>query len=283
MGGILSSLWADFPVSPSWPSLPLTPQCWRQRLVCRTALPGHHHAYARALPAALVHSASCPLVCVLSHSVVSDSVTPWTAAHQASQSMGILQVKIQEWVAMPSSRGSSQPRDRTQVSYIAGRFFTNWATREALSSPAPAKSQADRFSPPQPQHCHWSWILMKVHIHSQTCVYAFCTSSPTLCISCPQKRFRTVHFSALMLSSKGLEVPVTDSCWYMAETRTILWRSYPPMKRKNQTRSWIFSSGLRFALKYVMYIYNYLCRMSENLRFCVKSVLSYVLSVVLFF
>ena len=34
-------------------------------------------------------------------------------------------------VAMPSSRGSSQPRDWTQVSYIAGGFFTAWATREA--------------------------------------------------------------------------------------------------------------------------------------------------------
>ena len=32
---------------------------------------------------------------------------------------------------MPSSRGSSQPRDRTQVFCIAGRFFTIWATREA--------------------------------------------------------------------------------------------------------------------------------------------------------
>ena len=37
--------------------------------------------------------------------------------------MGILQVRILEWVAMPSSRGSSQPRDRTQVSCIAVRFF----------------------------------------------------------------------------------------------------------------------------------------------------------------
>ena len=38
---------------------------------------------------------------------------------------------ILEWVAMPSSRGSSQPRDWTQVSCIAGRFFNVWATREA--------------------------------------------------------------------------------------------------------------------------------------------------------
>ena len=38
-----------------------------------------------------------------------------------------------EWVAYPFSRGSSQLRDWTQVSHIAGRFFTSWATREALS------------------------------------------------------------------------------------------------------------------------------------------------------
>ena len=44
---------------------------------------------------------------------------------------GILQARILEWVAFPFSRGSSQPRDRTQVSRIAGRFFTSWATREA--------------------------------------------------------------------------------------------------------------------------------------------------------
>ena len=37
-----------------------------------------------------------------------------------------------EWVAYPFSRGSSQPRNRTGVSRIAGRFFTNWAIREAL-------------------------------------------------------------------------------------------------------------------------------------------------------
>ena len=46
--------------------------------------------------------------------------------------MGILQARILEWVAMPSSRGSSQPKNQTQVSHIAGRFFTVWATREAL-------------------------------------------------------------------------------------------------------------------------------------------------------
>ena len=51
-------------------------------------------------------------------------------AHQAPLSTGILQAGILEWVAMPSSRGSSPPRDWTHVSLIAGRFFTIWATRE---------------------------------------------------------------------------------------------------------------------------------------------------------
>ena len=38
---------------------------------------------------------------------------------------GILQARILEWVVFPFSRGSSQPRDQTQVSLIVGRFFTS--------------------------------------------------------------------------------------------------------------------------------------------------------------
>ena len=58
-------------------------------------------------------------------------VTLWTVAHQTPLSLEILQARILEWVAMPSSRESSQPRDGTQFSHIAGGFFTLWATREA--------------------------------------------------------------------------------------------------------------------------------------------------------
>ena len=43
----------------------------------------------------------------------------------------IFQARILEWLAISFSRGSSRPRDRTQVSLIAGRRFTVWATREA--------------------------------------------------------------------------------------------------------------------------------------------------------
>jgi len=72
------------------------------------------------------------LCAVLSHSAMSDSVTPRTIACQAPLSMGILQARILEWVAMPSSRGSSQPREQTQVSHIAGGFFSIWATWGSL-------------------------------------------------------------------------------------------------------------------------------------------------------
>ena len=42
---------------------------------------------------------------------------------------GILQARMLEWAAFPFSRGSSQARDRIQISHIAGRFFTNWTIR----------------------------------------------------------------------------------------------------------------------------------------------------------
>ena len=59
----------------------------------------------------------------VSHSVVSDSVTPWTVAPPGSSVQGILQARILEWIAIPFSRESSQPKDRTQVSCIPGKFF----------------------------------------------------------------------------------------------------------------------------------------------------------------
>ena len=62
----------------------------------------------------------CPTLCdPMDHSLPSFSVH------------GVFQARILEWVAISFSRGSSPPRDRTQVSSIAGRCFTLWATREA--------------------------------------------------------------------------------------------------------------------------------------------------------
>ena len=64
-------------------------------------------------------------------------VEPWAWTESENESCSVmsnslwLQARILEWVAFPFSRGSSQPRDWTQVSRIAGRFFTNWTIREA--------------------------------------------------------------------------------------------------------------------------------------------------------
>ena len=68
---------------------------------------------------------------VLSLCLVQLFATPWTAVHQAPLSIGILQARILEWVAILLSRGSSWRRYWTQVSCILGRF-TIWATREAI-------------------------------------------------------------------------------------------------------------------------------------------------------
>ena len=55
----------------------------------------------------------------------SGSVVSWTVSLPGSSVHGILQARIQEWVAIPFSRGSSPPRDRTWVSRIVGRFFSH--------------------------------------------------------------------------------------------------------------------------------------------------------------
>ena len=68
---------------------------------------------------------------------------------------GILQARILEWVAIPFSRGSSQPRDWTQVSLIASEFFTSWATREAQFGDFPGDPMA---KVPCPQCRGWDSI-----------------------------------------------------------------------------------------------------------------------------
>ena len=66
-------------------------------------------------------SQSCPTLC-----------DPMDYSPPGSSIHGILQARILEWVAISFSRGSSWPRDWTQVSCIVGRRFNLWATREAL-------------------------------------------------------------------------------------------------------------------------------------------------------
>ena len=64
---------------------------------------------------------SCPTLC-----------DPMDCSLSGSSIHGIFQARVLEWIAISFSRGSSQPRNRTWVSRIAGRRFTVRATREAL-------------------------------------------------------------------------------------------------------------------------------------------------------
>ena len=76
-------------------------------------------------------------VCVCVKLVTQLCLTLWDpmdCSPPGSSVHGILQARTLEWVAMPSSRGSSRPRDRTWIFCIAGRFFTVWATGEASSN-----------------------------------------------------------------------------------------------------------------------------------------------------
>ena len=66
----------------------------------------------------------------IGHSVMSNSLRPHGLGFSVH---GILQARIVEWVAVPSSRASSRPRDQT-VSCIAGGFFTSWAINVNTSS-----------------------------------------------------------------------------------------------------------------------------------------------------
>ena len=72
-----------------------------------------------------LHNKLCH-TCMLSH--VQFYAIPWTGPASLLCPWDF-QARTLEWVAMPFSRGSSQPSDRTQVSCIAGRLFTVWATR----------------------------------------------------------------------------------------------------------------------------------------------------------
>ena len=72
--------------------------------------------FCKVYPVKVKVAQSCPTLC---------NPTDYTVH-------AILQARILEWVVFPFSTGSSQPRDQTQVSWIAGGFFTSWARRFTL-------------------------------------------------------------------------------------------------------------------------------------------------------
>ena len=68
---------------------------------------------------------------VVSRLSMYSSCNPMDCSLSGSSIHGVFQARVLEWVAISFSRGSFWPRDQTQISLIAGRHFTVWATREA--------------------------------------------------------------------------------------------------------------------------------------------------------
>ena len=89
----------------------------------------------------------------------------------------ILQAIILEWVAFAFSRRSFQPRDRTQVSCIAGGFFISWATREAplktLGVLYLKKREITSGSPVQPVNQFFSFNINKMLKYLWICLMIF--------------------------------------------------------------------------------------------------------------
>ena len=109
---------------------------------------------------------------------------------------GILQVRILEWVAIHFSRGSSQTLDQTQVSCIAGRFFTIWTTENYssiyISSPKEDTRNIKIFFTNGQSHNFDKKVFLK------------CTKCIRITISCIIKNH------------------TADSCWCLTENNKIL-------------------------------------------------------------
>ena len=104
-----------------------------------------------------------------SHYVVSDSCDPMDYSPPGSSVHGISQTRILEWVAISFFRGSSQPRDLTQVSYVAGRFFTTEPTGKPSVCSVFNKMNENSFSYGANilvilKHCLYVYILYILYI-----------------------------------------------------------------------------------------------------------------------
>ena len=107
--------------------------CWSPAWVPPTPRPADHLCWA----VLCLVTRSCPALC-----------DPMDCSPLGSSVHGILQARILEWVGMPSFRGSSKPRDQTQVSHIAGGFLTISSLKIHLKS----HSWGSQSPPGSPRH-----------------------------------------------------------------------------------------------------------------------------------
>ena len=134
-----------------------------------------------------------------SSSVVSESLWPHELyVHR------ILQARILDWVAVPFSRGSFQPRDQPQVSRIAGGFFISWAT----SSVQLLSSVHDSLWPHEPQYTRPPCPSSTPRVHPNPCPsskwgYLTISSSVIPFSSCPQSFPESGSFPVSQIFTSG--------------------------------------------------------------------------------
>ena len=137
---------------------------------------------------------------------------------------GILQARMLEWVAFPFSRGSSQLRDRTQVSHIAGRFFTSWSTREALVDNPPASAGGTGSVPdggwfhiPRSSWTHSLQLLSPRASKLQAVSLCAATTEPctqSLCSVKLEKPFKQIQGNYTPISTITRNVSKSNFLWW---------------------------------------------------------------------
>ena len=102
---------------------------------------------------------------------------PKSCSPPGSSAHGSPQTRILEWVAVSFFRGPFQPRDRTQVACIAGRFLTVWAVREAHVNSSSIYSSSNNNS----SRCfhgtlQFVWFCFEpIYVDSAVCTISYCS------------------------------------------------------------------------------------------------------------
>ena len=117
-------------------------------------------------------------------------MTPTDSSPPSSSVHGILQAGILEWATIPFSRGPSQPRDQAQVSLLAGRFFTIWATREACGRDQMGQklgSESHQLSEPHFLICKMQlknvkWYVRPNVLFRPPSIHIFCVPDTEKCV-----------------------------------------------------------------------------------------------------
>ena len=119
-----------------------------------------HDNYCKKWKVKVLVTQSCPILC-----------DPMDCGLPDSSVHGILQTRILEGVAIPFSRGSSQPRGWTHVSCTAGRFFTVLATRESESEITQSCPTLMKFYCTFPVFCVWITIYIGTNTYTDSHIH----------------------------------------------------------------------------------------------------------------